>query len=745
MDYLTPFDLSQLKAFFSALKQSNFNLKQIPSSIVMAGERTPVNKPHCLDLLRTFPALAGKEFEDEGVLGKFLAKPDNVRRILGDLSVAERNELAKTIEEKPVAVGDDSAQTGGEQTSAEQPVGGANPGATGPATGMPGTPLSPASRSPRLVRQASSVMTKEELATQQAARREEFIKGIARKNEGEIAKGPTTTLSSTGQNAGVPRPGITKDEFSRKISMPSRGVPGQPHVPGGNIAANINSSSQIAAKKMSSRLGSGISNMFKGMGRAGGDMMSGAVGNGGRALGRVGLKGVDAGARFSKAFSNRGSFFSNAGRKGAGRWVGLGLLGLALLTGLLAAFAPPSEAPPVSAAPVSTGGDISSCKFTRANESASYKSPLLLSYINTASNLSGIPPAILAAFIRVESPGSVNMNDDQTKNYAASCPVSPTGALGIMQIQPPGTKSAAGDPASCDDCIDAGARLIGKTVATMTRQDYCDPSSGIIIASGWILKKMNNLGYQNTGKWNSAWTSDPRAINALVNTYYGCLQYGGTAECTGPYNYGTDVYTGAQSCNTAASPTASSGSRPAPPATDPAAIKQAIISKFGVTMNGFDNDHLQWTWEKLWNVSGTNFPKYISGVTITAGPGSEKLSCSSLRLEQYPQKELFQLVLTHEFGHFIQDCDKGLPRQLADQQNAFTQEGGVTFYATNAVTKCHSYSSLQEDYAEMVAYYLNPGVNVATAACTPLPFTAPDLKNNFPLHYNVVSTVLGPY
>lgn len=253
-----------------------------------------------------------------------------------------------------------------------------------------------------------------------------------------------------------------------------------------------------------------------------------------------------------------------AGRSLTGRLKGKGglkfaivLIGIMLLVSLISITTQnpqTGEAGPISGGGNNTKTDISSCKFTRGSESpqeVSYKSNLLLSYIQEASQKSGIPPVVLAAFIRVESPSSSNMSDDQILNYSINCAQSPTGALGIMQIQPPGTTSLRGDPASCDDCIDAGAKLIGKTVSAMTRLDYCDPRTNIIVGAGWILKKMNKLGYGDGTVWKPEWTNDQNAIKALVNTYYGCLDYG-TAECTGPYNYANDVTASIQNCQATA-------------------------------------------------------------------------------------------------------------------------------------------------------------------------------------------------
>lgn len=204
-------------------------------------------------------------------------------------------------------------------------------------------------------------------------------------------------------------------------------------------------------------------------------------------------------------------------------------------------------------------GDISACKFIRSDHTprdAQYQSPLLLSYFQEASNLTGIPPALLAAFMRVESPGLTSYTDEQVLNYRCikGVTISPTGALGVMQIQPPGSKSLNGDDASCEDCIDMGARLIGKTVSTMTEDDYCNVRKSIIVGSGFILKKMSYAGYTygNGQRWDPAWSQDKAATNALVTGYYGCLPYGGPG-CTGKYNYGDDVWESLQNCQPATS------------------------------------------------------------------------------------------------------------------------------------------------------------------------------------------------
>ncbi len=308
---------------------------------------------------------------------------------------------------------------------------------------------------------------------------------------------------------------------------------------------DLASKAQIVTAKTISRTGRGLMGFLGEIPRSAGGFLGSGVGAGGNFILKRGGSMINYGADLSNNIARGSSSFSSGVKKSKAKLV-LIIIGVILFGSLLFSAMPDN----LNLGP--GGGlnqDIASCKFIRSDQNPkdeSFKSPLLMTYIREASNLTNIPAAVLAAFIRVESPSSVNLTDEQIKSY--QCAQSPTGALGIMQIQPPGTKSAKGDPASCDDCIDAGAKLIGKTVSTMSREDYCDPRANIIVGAGWILKKMGNLGYTNNGKWSPAWTNNKGAINALVNTYYGCLLYGGAASCTGPYNYGDDIWNSMQSC-----------------------------------------------------------------------------------------------------------------------------------------------------------------------------------------------------
>jgi len=54
-----------------------------------------------------------------------------------------------------------------------------------------------------------------------------------------------------------------------------------------------------------------------------------------------------------------------------------------------------------------------------------------------AERITSIPAVVLAAIARVETPGSSDWTDS---NLGTICPRSSTGALGLMQIQPTGTR-----------------------------------------------------------------------------------------------------------------------------------------------------------------------------------------------------------------------------------------------------------------------------------------------------------------
>ena len=206
------------------------------------------------------------------------------------------------------------------------------------------------------------------------------------------------------------------------------------------------------------------------------------------------------------------------------------------------------------------GGAINSCQFTRGDHSPtteSYQSPKILSYFQEAEEITTVPAVVLAAIARVESPSITQKTDSEVSRISslAGCPRSPTGALGIMQVQPPGTRGyfKLG--------VERGAKFLYTTADKLTEEDFCDVKKSIIIASGFILEKIFYFGYsygeKDNKKWNPVWTYDQDAIYKVAEGFYGCLAYGGgdPLRCSGPYSYGNDIWTSISSCKI--TPTAS--------------------------------------------------------------------------------------------------------------------------------------------------------------------------------------------
>ena len=339
----------------------------------------------------------------------------------------------------------------------------------------------------------------------------------------------------------------SRQEPQAQTQQPLQQAPAQPSIPaGGGQPIQMPSVPQIPRPsiprpKIPSAIKSGLKSAGSGMG----SMLRDFADRGGKFLLGPGMNALSASSRASA----RG-FAGKASRK-----VGLAFAGGLILLMVAGVILPSifSEQPTVVAAPVVPPGNIASCSFTRADQTpktAVYKSPVLMGYFQEASAISTVPAVVLAGFARVESPSLVNKTDADLVNLSSisGCPRSPTGALGVMQLQPPGTLGHAPEP------INNGAKYIGKTVDSLTEADYCDVRTSIIVASGFLLKKLQlhyNLG--DGTKWDPSWTNNKDVLGKLGEVYYGCPKYGapGNVPCSDPrnvYGYGDDILASVQAC-----------------------------------------------------------------------------------------------------------------------------------------------------------------------------------------------------
>jgi hypothetical protein len=186
-------------------------------------------------------------------------------------------------------------------------------------------------------------------------------------------------------------------------------------------------------------------------------------------------------------------------------------------------------------------------------------------------------------------------------------------------------------------------------------------------------------------------------------------------------------------------------------------VRQQIIDTFGITMNGFDQQHLQWAQQKLQEVSGTKFASLVNGAVIQAidSPDTffEQVSCPgsggpSIRFHQNQvNQEVFDITLVHELTHLIQNCQPDSKSFNSDYNNAHSAEQGITYYAQNAgnpSSKCPKSDPFNEDYAEMIAYYLNPNAqtkDVCGNGRQPNPYSS----GNFSQHQSVARKIMGNF
>ncbi len=193
--------------------------------------------------------------------------------------------------------------------------------------------------------------------------------------------------------------------------------------------------------------------------------------------------------------------------------------------------------------------------------------------------------------------------------------------------------------------------------------------------------------------------------------------------------------------NPTTQPPTQGGEAPPPPQD----IRQGIIDEFGITMNGFTQEQLQWAWEKYWDVSHTNFINLVRGTVVTAHSGmSEQTGCKTFLLRDElgitrGDATLFKVVLIHEFGHIIYWCGDG-ERATTDHENAFVSEGGMTGYGASG---CYGTPPITEDYAEMITYYLNRNVLEQTGC--ELRGVVPFADGKYPKHFETARKILGDY
>ncbi|MBI2121160.1 MAG: hypothetical protein HYU05_00450, partial [Candidatus Wildermuthbacteria bacterium] len=186
------------------------------------------------------------------------------------------------------------------------------------------------------------------------------------------------------------------------------------------------------------------------------------------------------------------------------------------------------------------------------------------------------------------------------------------------------------------------------------------------------------------------------------------------------------------------------------------ALKQAIQERFGIEMSGFDETHLLWAKRTFDRIYHTRFFEYVRGTVITAQAGGNYSSfqgCRKISLDQYNGEDLFSVVLVHELAHVMRSCNSKEQIRWDDHVKTIETDGEyVTGYAK---TVCKDEQEADdrkkdEDYAEMIAYYLHPGVPEITMEkglyrdCGNIG-GIPYANGRIPAHLEIARGLLGEY
>lgn len=207
------------------------------------------------------------------------------------------------------------------------------------------------------------------------------------------------------------------------------------------------------------------------------------------------------------------------------------------------------------AAPIISGsGDINSCSFTRAGVSKPIGSVKLKTIFQEVSAKSGVPASVLASVaVHENSDFPINAPDSHDAFSdigfgGVECrphfPTSPTGALGLMQIQPPIRILPRARPdAYSEDGVRKGAQMARRTLESLTMQDFCNVRMSVFLGAGVLIAK-------NGGQ--------PPVTPDQVETAV-CGYFGSPCSYQGSFHYGKEARADFLKCRVSSSPTYNPG------------------------------------------------------------------------------------------------------------------------------------------------------------------------------------------
>lgn len=189
----------------------------------------------------------------------------------------------------------------------------------------------------------------------------------------------------------------------------------------------------------------------------------------------------------------------------------------------------------------------------------------------------------------------------------------------------------------------------------------------------------------------------------------------------------------------------------------PSNPSQVLSDNYGITLQGYDDEHVKNVYDLFACLEGTRFGSLVYGTTLINGKtiidGVETIgmncpegeSCTIWITQMPGRPTTFKFILTHELGHVISNQNTREIANWTAVENAFAKEEGISLYARAGI-KCNGASSVFEDYADMIAYFLHPNAGETTPNCDPdknppNPFFA---LNQFPDHLDAAKRILLP-
>ncbi|GEM_PF-4515699 len=559
-------DFEILKAFLLILRRSGFGKNGLPYNIPVRGQLTPINS--CFDVLRKFLPEEFKEKSNKEIL-KYLRQDyrSAERLVATHFNPKEAQELMTSLEETP-----DTATLGNEQSNANQgsqlPEAASNP-TPGTSFGMPVAPSISSAPRPVFKPQQSIPLGGIEGGAGEGLAATNKIDRLEAERVG-AATAKSNRLNLQAATSQPPTQSIT----------PSKTAPAETSRPRSSAPRRLNFSAlrsrafSAASPLMNKIAGSAGPAIKKGLGGIRREIMG--IGRNGLeaaapALGRTFNKGLDGLDKLTNPrrpnFGRRPRIPKLSSKFTTGRKVALVLLLFFIVFMGMLVIPPGGNVPTGQAAPLPSttnnnpNSNLSSCQFTRSGVSNPIRSSTLASFFTEVEAKTGVPAAALASLAMHETAsfvvGADNNHDGFGSNITstAGCAhfaTSPTGALGLMQIQPPkhihdilaasgAIRSFESVGAYSADGVGRGAGFIGKTPGTLTLQDFCDIKTSIYLGAGVLISK-------NGGKPPTTGVE----INKSVCGYYGSCVYG-------QHNYGDEAQKDFENCK----PTA--GASPAPP------------------------------------------------------------------------------------------------------------------------------------------------------------------------------------